>query len=127
MLSSPSNRTLLYAGGFDGMEIITRVDIKHSTFSFSFRDRTGTRKYRPRHKLPKEWVAINTMKKYGGFCWICGELDVRILQNHHILGRKNSDLMVSLCANDHEKYRHQKPDIHVRLIFKAIENGVMFK
>lgn len=39
----------------------------------------------------------NTM----GFCLMCGELNLIVLEDHHIFGRKISDTTITLCANHH--------------------------
>ena len=36
-------------------------------------------------------------------CCICGDMDPRVLEEHHIAGRKHSTLTVTLCGNCHRK------------------------
>lgn len=36
-------------------------------------------------------------------CIICGEQDPRVIQRHHLLGRRVSDVTGPLCANCHAK------------------------
>ena len=44
--------------------------------------------------------------------------------------RKNNkiyrdDFIIGLCANCHRKYKTSKKDVHISLILKAIERGVL--
>lgn len=41
-----------------------------------------------------------------GLCFVCGEVDPLLLENHHIFGKKNSDLLISLCANHHRLMKY---------------------
>ena len=36
-------------------------------------------------------------------CILCGETDPRVIEKHHLLGRKVSDITGPLCANCHRK------------------------
>jgi len=42
--------------------------------------------------------------KYG-YCLSCGDNDLLVLNNHHIFGRNNSDITITICANCHEYIR----------------------
>jgi hypothetical protein len=46
----------------------------------------------------RDWLLAGT-----GHCIICGNTDPRVFEEHHIAGRKHSDLTVTLCANCHQK------------------------
>ena len=48
----------------------------------------------------------------GGYCVLCGfNRDPRILELHHIAGRKNSDVVIPLCPNCHRSLSmSQEPD-----------------
>ena len=62
----------------------------------------------------KRWLFKN-----GGFCWICGELDPRYLEEHHIIG-KEDNLTINLCANCHRMYRSTKGDNHKLFILRRL-------
>ena len=55
-----------------------------------------------------------------GMCMICGELSPFFLEAHHLLGKKNDNLEVTLCANCHRKYK-TGDERHERMIMEAIE------
>ena len=77
----------------------------------------------------------------GGFCWICGELDVRIFEYHHpyskdwqrdentgdVKGHLHmTDFFISLCANCHRRYKSKYQLVHCSMILNRIEKGVMW-
>ena len=43
-----------------------------------------------------------------GICLECGELDFRVLCNHHIFGKKYSDIKITLCANCHQRLHWER-------------------
>ena len=46
---------------------------------------------------------MKEMYKYGGFCWICGNIEPGYLTKHHVFGKDNN-FIIHLCANCHYKY-----------------------
>jgi len=44
------------------------------------------------------------------YCGMCGELDWRTLELHHVAGRKHDDAMVILCSNCHCKVSDDQKD-----------------
>lgn len=62
---------------------------------------------------------------YGtGICLVCGELNPLLLLNHHIFGRKNTDDVVSLCANCHTLHRYYPMTIWPQLREQGTPNRV---
>lgn len=52
----------------------------------------------------KERKQIDDILTKGGCCVICGyNDDPRVIEKHHIAGKHNSDLTVSVCPNCHKK------------------------
>ena len=98
--------------------------IKRKDPSFLEKENDLHREYNYRRKLVQR----------GGLCWICGEIDARVLISHHVLGdgkvsgrALSDDNIAGICANCHMKYKGYNKDVHVKTILKAIENGVLFK
>jgi hypothetical protein len=56
-----------------------------------------------RKQLAREQKVCDKLLAGAGHCIICGATDPIVLEEHHIAGRKHSDLMVTLCANCHQK------------------------
>lgn len=51
----------------------------------------------------QEQKALDKLLTSSGHCCICGIIDPLVLEEHHIAGRKHSDLTLTLCANCHQK------------------------
>lgn len=45
-------------------------------------------------------------------CVTCGESDPRVLELHHIAGRKNHENVAIVCANCHRKFSDKQRDHH---------------
>ena len=41
-----------------------------------------------------------------GICLVCGEVNPLVLHNHHIYGRKNSEVTITTCTNCHTLLRY---------------------
>lgn len=59
---------------------------------------------RNQKQLIEEKRAMEEIIQSGGCCLLCGyNEDPRILEEHHIAGRKNSDITITVCPNCHRK------------------------
>ena len=47
-------------------------------------------------KMLKKQTRTGEIKR---MCACCGEDDPRVLEDHHITGRANSDVVITLCLN----------------------------
>jgi hypothetical protein len=50
-------------------------------------------------KMLKKQTRTGEIKR---MCAYCGEDDPRVLEDHHIAGRANSDVVITLCLNHHK-------------------------
>ena len=64
---------------------------------------------------------LNKIIKSGGYCLICGELDLTIIELHHI---NDSSYTVPLCSNCHHRYGIVNSYEHKCNIFKRIDNNI---
>ena len=107
------------------------------TYSQRWKSENKERLFKTRRKYEKEAkersFLIHRVSKnrhsgflYGtGCCLLCMAIDPLILENHHIIPRKDSDddFLISLCASCHRKYHSGKQIIHMRAVQNAIEKN----
>jgi hypothetical protein len=74
-----------------------------SSTSFTDESSDHDRLYPPNTNIRiEENCAFNRIVKTGGCCWLCGYLDdPRIIQKHHIAGKRNSDITIPVCPTCH--------------------------
>ncbi len=65
-----------------------------------------------------------------GPCLVCGERDLP-LQNHHVAGRRKSDITVPICLNCHSvlsrRQRHNEQDTEIRaLLYGALDIALLW-
>lgn len=66
--------------------------------------RTGHEYRAARNSRYLEILTMASIMKSGGSCLICGySEDPLILEQHHIAGRRNSDVTITVCPNCHRK------------------------
>ena len=54
-------------------------------------------------RLKKDNQWISQIIDRAGCCLLCGwDLDPRIIENHHIAGKNNSDIYIPVCPNCHQ-------------------------
>ena len=60
------------------------------------------------HKNHIQGIKAFTQNKV---CELCGESDIRLLENHHIFGKNFSPKIMLLCKNCHYKITHEQNKI----------------
>ncbi len=65
-----------------------------------------------------------------GLCIVCGERDLP-LQNHHVAGRRKSDITVPTCLNCHSvlsrRQRHSEQDTEIKaLLYGALDIALLW-
>ena len=64
-------------------------------------------------ELAREARKQNRLERFGTNtprCGVCGEADDRILEAHHVAGRKHDDITVLVCRNCHGKVSDDQKD-----------------
>lgn len=64
-------------------------------------------------ELAKEARKQNRLERFGTNdprCGVCGEADDRILEAHHVAGRRHDDITVLVCRNCHGKVSDDQRD-----------------
>lgn len=60
--------------------------------------------FKKQKELKQDMKWIDDIIEKGGYCVICGYSDnLIILEKHHIAGRNNSDITITVCPNCHRE------------------------
>ena len=95
---NPTKAFTLISGNEQGWSWNIQTKIKENG-SFANKGVITIRK-RPKSKIESRYYsAIHSL----GMCLFCGEIDWRVLEEHHPDKEKMPDFTITLCANDHRR------------------------